>query len=227
MSSDHSTVFTSGFYLAFTTSLRLQCFTHIVRKFSLNTKGNGDYARLTNSKTFLAETALQDVRNLYRCQSFEMFQRYAMLLKEAWLAKGEQKITSTFFKSYVDNNVFNKWHVNCSKLLGCLPTNNSQERVNLECKGTNKIEGLSSVGKSMHTMLLQEFPIMIHNLSLTRTDVSQSLLIDQETIVLQRKSLLYKSLVLYFQYFEESLDKQIIRQSEQVSIIYVNTFHCD
>ena len=224
LSSDHSTVFTSGFYLAFTTSLRLQCFTHILRKFSLNTKGNGDYARLTNSKTFLSTIAIHDVRNLYRCQSFEMFQQYATLLKEAWLANGEEKITSTFFKSYVDNNVFNKWHVNCSKLPGCLPTNNPQERVNLECKGTNKIEGLSSVGKNMHTMLLKEFPIMIHNLSLTRAGVRQSLLIDQEKIVLHRKSEIYKNLVLYFQNFEASLDKRTVRQSEHVLIIYVNIF---
>ena len=76
----------------------------------------------------------------------------------------------------------------------------------------------------MHTMLLKEFPIMIHNLSLTRAGVRRSLLIDQEKIVLHRKSEIYKNLVLYFQNFEESLDKRTVRQSEYVFIIYVNTF---
>ena len=109
-------------------------------------------------------------------------------MKQAWITEGEKKFTTKFFKGYIDDNNFNMWHVNCSGLTGCLPTNNPQECVNLECKGTNKIHGLSKIGLEMLPMLTEEFPEMIHTLSITRTGVQQQLKINELKVVTQHNS---------------------------------------
>ncbi len=60
----------------------MQCFSHIVRKFRIDQirKGNGCYRRKAHNMLFLEKVAIEDVRKLYRCRTFEMFQYLAKLV---------------------------------------------------------------------------------------------------------------------------------------------------
>ena len=72
--SDHSSVFTTPFRLAFSDSLPVQCFAHIIRKFTSDRKGNGGYKTHLSRKdpTFLKNVAVYDVRAMYQCISRAM-----------------------------------------------------------------------------------------------------------------------------------------------------------
>eukprot|EP00536_Pseudo-nitzschia_multiseries_P010232 jgi/Psemu1/25369/gm1.25369_g len=106
--SDHSNLFTNTFSIAFPLSLCIQCFSHIIQKFTTNQKGNDNYSHLT-SADFLKNVAVEDVRNLHRCSSFPMFQTNVEMVKEKWVKANQKKLLKTFFKSYIIDDTFNKW----------------------------------------------------------------------------------------------------------------------
>ncbi len=111
---------------------------------------------------FLEKVAIEDVRKLYRCRTFEMFQYLAKLVLEGWIAAGEHELATTFGASYVHDDKFNKWYYCCSSVTGLIPTQNPTESVNLDIKGNRNMTGLVKLGTSTTKVLYTELPHMVN-----------------------------------------------------------------
>ena len=136
---DHTEVFVNAFQEIFPDDQVLQCFPHIIRKFRIDGKreGNGQYMKLleNHQATWLWNTAEEDVYMLRGCRSQLMFDKLKDLILSSWRMAGEQRLADTFRDSYLDNPLFNKWRYNVSVTPGCIPQNNSHKRSNLDTKG--------------------------------------------------------------------------------------------
>ena len=212
--SDHSHVFTNIFEISFPSSLRMQCFTHIIRKFTTTQKGNGAYTKYTSAK-YLKNVAADDVRNLHKCGSHSMFRAYAEMIREAWTKDNETKLWQCFSDSYVKDDIFNQWFIRCSGIPGCLPFNNSQERSNLDVKGSPKQSALCKIGRTVDSMLRGEFPKMIHSLSRTRVSLEREMMIDHESVVLHHHSKIRKELIQYYNSYNAKCDSQFISPNQK------------
>ena len=215
---DRSHVFVNIYKIAFPDSKLGQCYQHILRKF-LPGKGNGHYSTLVSKKSFLKNVALSDVRQLYHCLSKKMFQKYAKLVKEAWMEEKENKITKTFFESYIEHPLFSTWNVNFSSVPGCTPTNNPVERNNSVNAGTKEVDGLMRPGYSMSVMLGQELPKMIALSAPDKLGVERNILLEQEQMIFHDRSLIHKELIRYFGLFDGTIDCRTIRDEINNSVV--------
>jgi hypothetical protein len=176
--SDHTEVFVNAFQEVFPHDQVLQCFPHIIRKFRIDGKreGNGQYMKLlkNNPTTWLRTDAEKDVYMLRGCRSQGMFDRMKDMILSSWRSAGEQQLADTFSASYLNNNLFNKWRYNASGIPGCIPQNNSHERSNLDTKGCASFAGIIKSGRNMSSMLNDEFPKLVYVNSIERTEVERN-----------------------------------------------------
>ena len=173
--SDCTEVFANIYDIAFPTSKKTQCATHIQRKLWKGV-GNGAYSKYVIDKPFLNDTARIDVNNLYHCITQKQFSKYAELVKEGWTdaqKKGliNSRLVPVFFGSYITNNRYNQWSVNCSGVHGYDPTNQATERSMETIKGTATCEGYMKIGYGVGTMIKTELPKMIYKLSMLHVGV--------------------------------------------------------
>jgi hypothetical protein len=220
--SDHTGVYVNSFNLAFPESLPMQCYPHLKRKFLYGEKGNGGYVKHAKNKLYLKRVAAKDVTNLHLCLTRKMFDQYSSMVREAWNEEGENLLAQYFFNSYIDKEHYNSWYCTASGHVGCLPQNQSEERTNLEMKGSKAFDGLCNIGKDMKTMLTHEFPKLIRTLSLTRVGVERHLKIDQKNIILNPQSNTYNNLLNYQSRFNITVDCKIISDDTRTCFI-VNT----
>ena len=176
--SDHTEVFVNAFQEIFPQDQVLQCFPHIIRKFRIDAKreGNGQYMKLlkNNQSFWLWDKAEEDVYMLRGCRSQPMFDKLKDMILSSWSHDGEQGLADTFRKSYLDNDLFNKWRYNVSGIPGCIPQNNSHERSNLDTKGCAAFPGIIKAGQNMTAMLNIEFPSLVYFNSIERTEVERN-----------------------------------------------------
>ncbi len=176
--SDHTEVFVNAFQEIFPKDQVLQCFPHIIRKFRIDAKreGNGQYMKLlkNNQSFWLWDKAEEDVYMLRGCRSQPMFDKLKDMILASWTHDGEQDLADTFRKSYLDNDLFNKWRYNVSGIPGCIPQNNSHERSNLDTKGCAAFPGIIKAGQNMTAMLNIEFPSLVYFNSIERTEVERN-----------------------------------------------------
>jgi hypothetical protein len=176
--SDHTEVFVNAFQEVFPNDQVLQCFPHIIWKFQIDAKreGNGQYMKLLkNSQSFwLWDKAEEDVYMLRGCRSQPVCDKLKDMILSSWTHDGEQGLADTFQKSYLDNGIFNKWRYNVSGISGCIPQNNSHERSNLDTKGCAAFPGIIEAGQNMAAMLHIEFPSLGYFNSIERTEVEHS-----------------------------------------------------
>jgi hypothetical protein len=202
--SDHTEVFVNAFQEIFPHDLFLQCFPHIIRKFRIDGRreGNGQYMKLleNNQATWLWNTAEEDVYMLRGCRSQSMFDKLKEMILLNWRAAGEQRLADTFSKSYLDNDLFNKWRYNVSGIPGCIPQNNAHERSNLDTKGCATFAGIVKSGRNMTVMLNNEFPRLIYINSIERTEVERNFPILDETKTLK------PALFEYYNEFDKKVD---------------------
>jgi hypothetical protein len=83
--------------------------------------GNGEYATYCVDKCFLAQVAIQDVRDLHRCRTRAMFETMAKLVILAWKAVGEEKLASVFSKSYLDDDTLKQVELHLLRQCGSRP----------------------------------------------------------------------------------------------------------
>ena len=202
--SDHTEVFVNAFQVVFPDSPVLQCFPHIIRKFRIDGRreGNGQYMKLleNNQATWLWDTAEEDVYMLRGCRSLLMFDTLKEMILLSWREAGEQRLADTFLKSYLEQDHFNKWRYNVSGIPGCIPQNNSHERSNLDTKGCASFAGIIKPGRNMTAMLNNEFPKLIYVNSTERTEVERNFPILDETKTM--KPLLFE----YYLQFDKNVD---------------------
>jgi hypothetical protein len=91
--SDHTEVFVNAFQEIFPDDQVLQCFPHIIIKFRIDGKreGNGQYMKLleNNQTTWLWDSAEEDVYMLRGCCSLQMFEKLKDMILSSWRAAGE------------------------------------------------------------------------------------------------------------------------------------------
>jgi hypothetical protein len=97
-----------------------------------------------------------------------------MILSSWTHEDGEQVLADTFRKSYLDNDLFNKWRYNVSGIPGCIPQNNSHGRSNLNTKGCAAFPVIIKAGQNMTAMLNIEFPNLVYFNSIERTEVERN-----------------------------------------------------
>jgi hypothetical protein len=201
--SDHTEVFVNAFQEVFPGAQVLQCFPHIIRKFRIDGKreGNGQYMKLleNHQTAWLWDSAEEDVYMLRGCRSLLMFEKLKDMILSSWRDEGEQCLADTFRNSYLDNVLFNKWRYNVSGIPGCIPQNNSHERSNLDTKGCASFSGIIKSGRNMTSMMNNEFPRLIYINSIERTEVERNFPILDETKTMKP---------LLFEFFLE-FDKQV------------------
>jgi hypothetical protein len=163
--SDHTEVFVNAFRELFPKDQVLQCFPHIIWKFRIDEKreGNGQYMKLlkNNQSFWLWDKAEEDVYMLRGCRFQPMFDKLEDIILSSWTHDGEQGLADTFRKSYLDNDLFNKWRYNVSGIPGCIPQNNSHNRSNLDKKGCAAFPGIIKAGQNMTAMLNIKFPNLV------------------------------------------------------------------
>ncbi len=199
--SDHTEVFVNAFQEMFPNDPVLQCFPHIIRKFRIDGKreGNGQYMKLleNNQTTWLfVDSAEEDVYMLRGCRSQSMFDKLKEMILLNWRAAGEQRLADTFSKLYLDNDVFNRGQYNVSGI----PQNNAHERSNLDTKGCATFAGIVKSGRNMTVMLNNEFPRLIYINSIERTEVERNFPILDETKTLK------PALFEYYNEFDKKVD---------------------
>jgi hypothetical protein len=176
--SDHTEVFVNAFQEMFPDDQVLQCFPHIIRKFRIDGKreGNGQYMKLLeiNQTTWLWDLAEEDVYMLQGCRSLEMLEQLKDMILPSWRDAGEQNLADTFCDSYLDNVLFNKWRYNVSGIPGCIPQNNSHERSNLDTKGCASFSGIVKSGRNMTSMMKHEFSRLIYINHFERMEVERN-----------------------------------------------------
>ena len=113
--SDHTSVFTNIYKLAFPNTKMVQCHIHLERKLWKG-KGNGGYTKYAVDKSFFYNNCRRDVHDLHHCLSQQQFDTLAKFVKEAWrqaVKEGKIKIelVNTLFDSYIKDPDFNQWYV--------------------------------------------------------------------------------------------------------------------
>ena len=218
---DHTHVFTNIFELAFPLTPLMQCYTHIKRKLAVG-QGNGAYSKLLRDKAY-REQAATDIKHLHECLTLEQFQKMSNFVKEAWTEDGETDLLNTFFKSYINDEKFNRWYVGSSSVLGYHPDNNPTESNMRIIKGTRQFFGLVIIGQDTTSMVTTEFPQLIYKSSHDRVGVEKEVRLQHEQTVFNSKSKLYAELVTYNQQFRESLDSYPISATDNRIEYLVNT----
>ena len=80
--SDHTSVFTNIYKLAFPNTKMVQCHIHLERKLWKG-KGNGGYTKYAVDKSFFYNTCRRDVHDLHHCLSQQQFDTLAKFVKAA------------------------------------------------------------------------------------------------------------------------------------------------
>ena len=151
--------------------------------------------------------------------SQQQFDTLTKFVKDAWRqAVKEGKITKdlviTLFDSYIKDPDFNQWYVSTGGLTGNDPTQQPTERAMEKIKGTKGFPGMMNIGRNMGTMIEVELPKMIVNVSTTCMGVESHTCLQEETVVLQTDSTIYKQLSLYYNYITKSIDAQTIHEDD-------------
>ena len=134
-------------------------------------KGNGAYSKHVNTKGFLADTAIHDVRNLTNCVNDPISETYQKFVKKAWVAANETPLWTTFSGSYIDDEDFSNYHAGSSGIAGLTPDNNPTERFMEIVKGTKRCRGLLRIGYDVGTMFSKELPDFIYLLAQVKIGV--------------------------------------------------------
>jgi hypothetical protein len=178
MISDRSEVYVNAFKSVFPGNAVLQCYAHIIRKFIVDGKRehNGSYRSHVKGHTgWLQMTAKVDVSNLRLCRTKAMWQKGVELAKQAWIEDGQAQVWETFYNSYVADNNYNMWHYSASGIPGCVPQNQSNERITLETKGCSLFQGTIRTGRTFEAMMNVEFPKLICTNSTERVGLNNSI----------------------------------------------------
>jgi hypothetical protein len=122
-----------------------------------------------NQATWLWDIAEEDVYMLSGCHAQPMFDKLKDMILSSWTCDGEQGLADTFQKSYLDNDLFNKWRYNVSGIPECIPQNNSHERSYLDSKGCAAFCGITTAREKMMAMFKNELPSLIFFNSIERT----------------------------------------------------------
>lgn len=147
----------------------LQCYPHMYRKFDFSRirKGNGAYMEKSIDKKYVSEICKQDVHNMHECSSKEQLLKYSELALEEWQAKGETALAETFRKSYLHPDYIN-WYHTATGIKGNTPQNQSQERLNLDTKGSSSFSGIIELGKSYTNFIYVQMPSLLWTVSSER-----------------------------------------------------------
>jgi hypothetical protein len=172
--SDRTPVFVNSF---FPETTLLQCFVHIIRKFRFgerrkmtgNTAEYKCHLRCQDIK-WLTTVAEMDARNLHRCSTQPMFDKYKHYVEEAWAAAGEQHLYNVFAQCYLNDPKYSNWRFSASGVEQCKPINNPCEGHQLNTKGQLKYAGVMNTEGSYEAMLCVEFPKMIFHYSNERVE---------------------------------------------------------
>ena len=218
---DHTNVFTNIFEIAFPLTPMMQCYTHIQRKLSVG-QGNGAYSKLLKDKAYRTQAAT-DIKHLHECLTHKQFQKMSNFVKEAWTEDEETKLVNTFFKSYINDDKFNRWYVGSSSVLGYHPDNNPTESNMRIIKGTRQFCGLVIIGQDTTSMVTTEFPQLIYKSSHDRVGVEKQVQLQHDETVFNFKSKLYADLVNYNKQFRQSLDSYPISETDNSMEYLVNT----
>ena len=226
--SDHSSVFTNIYKIAFPNTKMVQCHIHLERKLWKG-KGNGAYAKHANDKSYFYNTCRKDVNLLHHCLAQPQVDTLSTFVTEAWRhAVRERKISkelvTTLSDSYMNDPDFNQWHVNTGGLTGYDPTQQPTERHMEKIKGTKTFPGLLNIGLNMGAMIEVELPKMIVNVSTTCMGVESHTCLQEDSVILQTDSNFYKELSLYYNSVTESIDTQSVHSKDTDKYEYfINT----
>ena len=124
----------------------------------------------------------------------------------------------------MNNPTFNQWHVNCGGLCGYDPSNQATERAMEKYKGTKKFKGLMNIGHNMGSMIQVELPKFIVNVSTTCMGVESRTCLQEEAVVLNTDSSIYKELALYYNSIKDSVDTiSVIGKNTEKKEYLINT----
>jgi len=205
--SDHTAVFTNIYKIAFPNTKMVQCHIHLERKLWKG-KGNGAYTKHADDKSFFYDTCRRDVHQLHHCLSQQQFDTLSKFVMEGWRhavrqGKISKELATTLFDSYIKDPDFNQWYVSTGGLTGYDPTQQPTERAMEHMKGTKTFPGLLNTGRNMGTMIEVELPKMIVNVSTTCMGVESHTCLQEEKVILQTDSTVYKQLSLYYKFITD------------------------
>ena len=204
--SDHTAVFVNAFKTVFLDTVLLQCYTHIIRKFMPDDKGNGSYLQYlsrtgSDARKWLKEVASVDVRSLHLCHNQKMFDKLSTLIIEAWKADGEGNMADVFAKAYVENSDYNKWRYSVTNIPGCVPDNNPIESSNLQTKGNQNLAGRIEMRRPFGTFCNIELPKLVYFNSERSVGIERPLPIMNSTIASEDKHF-----TRFYKVFDKSID---------------------
>jgi hypothetical protein len=178
MISDRSEVYVNAFNSVFPGNAVLQCYAHIICKFIVDGKREHDglyRSHVSGHTGWLQMTAKMDVSNLWLCRTKAMWQKGVELARQAWIEDGQTQVWETFYNSYVADHNYNMWHYSASGIPGCVPQNQSNERITLETKGCSLFQGTIRTGCTFEAMMNVEFPKLISTNSTERDGLNSSI----------------------------------------------------
>lgn len=161
--------------------------------------------------------------NLHRCLSIEMFRSYANLASDAWFKAGVSKTWTTFSKSYITDNNYNRWFVGSSGISSCTPNNNSNERNTQILKGTKQEPSSLGIGHALGRMLGHEWPKTIHSFALKYVGVKRHVPIDNKEIVFNKSTKLWEELSDYTNSICSTVDIREVTKYGTEMYYFLNT----
>jgi hypothetical protein len=88
--------------------------------------------------------------------------KYWSLATQEWEKKGQQRLASTFAKSYVNTADYSGWYYSVSGLPGAVLDNNPIELHNKSIKGSSDMSGMITIQRNMFHVLNDEFPKLVY-----------------------------------------------------------------
>jgi hypothetical protein len=128
--SDHAQSFVNAYKTFFPHRPRGQCFPHVLMKFKDQSgrrkRGSPGYLRYIKDQKYF-KVASKDVRQMHKCVSSRMKEKYTAMCLEAWKMDGEEEMAGVFYKSYVQSKDHSQFWYNEFGNPGDSPQCNSLE----------------------------------------------------------------------------------------------------
>ncbi len=185
--SDHANSFVNAYINFFPDCPRGQCFPHVLLKVKdqrgRRKRGSPGYLSYNKTRKNL-KVATKDVKNMHRCKTEKLKEKYTELSLKCWRQPGkdnESPMANVFDKSYVQSLEHSRYRYNLFGYEGDSPQCNSLERFHLSAKGSRQFDGFCQFGMSPDEMLNYQYPKLIFHVSSRVESFVKSYRISDET----------------------------------------------
>jgi hypothetical protein len=161
--SDHAGAFNTAFKVVFPRSRHLECVIHVMRSLDIDKKQGAIWRKFKNIQDF-APVAIRDAWRLHHARDPFRGRLITAFLKW-WEMLGEGNAAKHFRETQLGDR-HSDWHYSASMFQGICPNGQADERMNLDMKGSSKLN--PTVGRNLSTskVLERRLPVLVASLSL-------------------------------------------------------------